>query len=132
MKNKTSYLVLLSLLMLTCKKDILLKDTPQCVLDRIERIKSGDRSNSPGQIVSYSYRGQLVYFISQQCCDIPSTLLDANCSIVCSPDGGFTGNGDGRCRDFFTTRTNAKLVGRTPGRRENKLYSQPNGTYITF
>src|ERR687886_1043316 len=110
MKSKTLYLVLFSLLLLTCRNDILLKGTPECVVDMIEKIKSRDKSDSPGQILSYTYKGQLVYFIPQRCCDIPSTLLDANCNVVCSPDGGISGGGDGRCRDFFSTRTDARLV----------------------
>ncbi len=26
-------------------------------------------------------------------------LYDSECNLICAPDGGFTGNGDGRCPD---------------------------------
>ena len=39
-----------------------------------------------------------------------STLYDENCNKICSPDGGIAGNGDGLCPDFFTNRTNERLI----------------------
>jgi hypothetical protein len=38
--------------------------------------------------------------------------MDESCSIICSPDGGFSGKGDGNCIDFFEKRTNGKLIWR--------------------
>lgn len=51
-----------------------------------------------------------MYYVPPQCCDQFSTLYDANGNVICAPDGGFFGTGDGRCPDFFTDRTNEKLV----------------------
>lgn len=37
--------------------------------------------------------------------DVNSTLYDRCGTIVCHPDGGFTGRGDGQCPDFFDSAT---------------------------
>ena len=87
-----------------------LNEVPSCVNDKINETKSQKIRNPPGSVWQYMYNGQTVYFIPQYCCDIPSVLLDENCNSICSPDGGLTGNGDGKCPDFFTTRTEEKLI----------------------
>lgn len=93
----------------TCKKDEL-KDVPSCILEKIEQLKKDDPANPPASVWQYEYKGQTVYYIPPRCCDIPSQLLDSNCNLVCSPDGGLTGKGDGKCTDFFEKRTRAKLI----------------------
>jgi len=45
------------------------------------------------------------------CCDIPSVLYDTAGTVVCAPDGGFIGRGDGRCPDFISQRSNEKVFG---------------------
>lgn len=101
-----------SLLLFTrqCGKESLLKGTPDCVLKKINEITSGAVWNPPAQIYSYFYNGEKVYFIPQHCCDFPSELYNEDCNLICSPDGGFSGNGDGRCKDFFTNRKDEKLI----------------------
>jgi hypothetical protein len=66
--------------------------------------------NPPGSIWRYEYNGKTVYYIPAYCCDMQSELFDGNCNKICSPDGGFTGKGDGKCSDFFTNRKNEKLI----------------------
>ncbi len=51
-----------------------------------------------------------MYFVPQQCCVLFSTFYDADGNEICAPDGGFTGKGDGQWPDFFTERTDEKLV----------------------
>jgi hypothetical protein len=107
-----------ALLFLTrqCGKEELLLP-PECLQAKIHEISSEDVWNPPAKIYSYAYNGQTVYFIPQHCCDIPSQLYDANCNLLCNPDGGFTAGGDGKCPDFFSTRTDEKLLWEDP--REN-------------
>ena len=33
-------------------------------------------------------------------------------AVICHPDGGITGRGDGRCPDFFVERRNERVVWR--------------------
>lgn len=62
------------------------------------------------EIWMYRYNDQVVYYLPPKCCDIPSLLLDAKGDPLCSPDGGLTGAGDGKCPDFFDVRRGGKLV----------------------
>ena len=71
--------------------------------------------NPPSVVARYEYRDQLVYYVAPRCCDIYSTLYDAAGTILCAPDGGFTGRGDGRCPDFFAERRNEMILWQPPG-----------------
>jgi hypothetical protein len=76
----------------------------------IKRYQREPVGNPPQSIWRYEYKGQVVYYVPAQCCDQFSTLYDAKGKIICSPDGGFSGRGDGHCTDFFSTRANEKLI----------------------
>jgi len=39
-----------------------------------------------------------------------STLHDMNGRVICAPDGGFAGGGDGKCSDFFELRMDEVLI----------------------
>lgn len=93
----------------TCKKDDF-KNVPPCILEKIEQFKKEGVANPPASVWQYEYNGQTVYYIPPRCCDIPSSLYDSNCNLICSPDGGFTGKGDGKCADFAQKRTKEKLI----------------------
>jgi hypothetical protein len=82
--------------------------------DLIRSIEETPVSNPPTVIYEYKYRQQAVYFVPQRCCDIPSDLYDRDGQLLCHPDGGFTGAGDGRCPDFFDARTDERVVWRDP------------------
>src|SRR5688500_14103807 len=71
-------------------------------------------ANPPRSIWRYDYRGSAVYYVPPVCCDVPSALYDTTGTAICSPDGGLTGRGDGRCPDFFERRTGEALVWRDP------------------
>jgi hypothetical protein len=83
---------------------------PDWVNQLIMKIESDPVGNPPLSIWRYEYNGKAVYFVPAHCCDIFSIVYDANGNILCSPDGGITGKGDGRCTDFFSARTNEQLI----------------------
>ena len=85
-------------------------ETPKCIEEKIDEIANGGVWNPPAKIYRYKYNGQFVYYFPPRCCDIPSTLYDKDCNIICSPDGGITGGGDGKCSDFFNSRTDELLI----------------------
>lgn len=85
-------------------------ENPAFVVALIKQFESDPVGNPPQSIWSYDYSGQTVYFIPAQCCDQYSTLMDATGSVICAPDGGLTGKGDGKCPDFFTKRSNEHLI----------------------
>lgn len=98
-------------LLYSCEKeDDATNGIPNCIDEKINEIKNGDVWNPPAKIYSYTYDGQTVYYFPPRCCDIPSSLYDKNCNLICSPDGGITGGGDGSCADFFSERTDEKLI----------------------
>ncbi|HEU4533571.1 MAG TPA: hypothetical protein VFS00_05615, partial [Polyangiaceae bacterium] len=66
----------------------------------------------------YSYKGDTVFFVPAPCCDHTSELYDSTGKLLCAPDGGITGRGDGKCKDFMTSRKDELSVwqdARTPG-----------------
>lgn len=102
---------LFSIMLLTsCQKAEIPKYTPICIIQEIDIIKSEDVRNPATSIWQYEYNGEMVYYITSYCCDIESQLFDGECNQICSPDGGLTGTGDGKCPDFFSNRKNEKLV----------------------
>ncbi|MFH1004578.1 MAG: hypothetical protein V1781_03660 [Bacteroidota bacterium] len=104
-------LTLISVLTLTsCEKLDVPKETPACIKKEIRKIKSDKVRNPPASVWQYDYNGQTVYYIPPYCCDIPSQLFDNDCNQICSPDGGLSGAGDGKCPDFFSQRKNEKLI----------------------
>ncbi len=76
----------------------------------IQKFESDPVANPPLSVWKYEYNGQAVYFIPAHCCDIPSVVYDAQGAVICSPDGGIAGKGDGKCADFFDKRTGEQLI----------------------
>lgn len=94
----------------SCEKVDVPTDTPNCIKRKIRQIKSDEVRNPPASVWQYDYNGQTVYYIPPYCCDRPSELYDSDCKLICSPDGGLSGSGDNKCSDFFSKRTNEKLI----------------------
>jgi Domain of unknown function (DUF6970) len=90
---------------------------PAWVDQLIKQYESDPVGNPPQSIWSYDYNGQTVYFVPAQCCDQYSTLYDANGNVICAPDGGFTGKGDGKCADFVPQSSNGQLIWQDPRTR---------------
>ncbi len=71
-------------------------------------------ANPPLIVARYTYGGQVVYYVPPRCCDIWSDLYDARGAVLCHPDGGFSGQGDGHCADFFAKRADERIIWRDP------------------
>jgi hypothetical protein len=54
-------------------------------------------ANPPARIVLREYESGVYYYLPPRCCDIWSELYDADGTLICHPDGGITGDGDGQC-----------------------------------
>ena len=74
-------------------------ETPEWLTDLISTLENEPPGNPPMSITRYAYKEQTVYFQTAPCCDIFSNLYDADGNIIGHPDGGITGQGDGRDRD---------------------------------
>jgi hypothetical protein len=83
---------------------------PPFVADLIAKATAAAPTNPPTRIVRYAYRGKTVYFVPARCCDVPSALYDDAGKRLCEPDGGFVGQGDGRCADFKEQRRDEAVI----------------------
>lgn len=81
---------------------------------RIQAVLAERKRNPITRILSYQYRGQTVYFQSAPCCDQFSYVFDTKGRVLCQPEGGLTGKGDGKCPDFDKNKTDEKLVWQDP------------------
>ena len=86
--------------------------SPPWVTALIRQLESQPVANPPAFVARYDFKGQAVYFVPPRCCDIMSVLYTSDAAIVCHPDGGITGKGDGLCADFFVERRNERIVWR--------------------
>lgn len=57
-------------------------------------------ANPPAKIIQYTWNEEIVYYEPPRCCDIWSSLYDSEGNIICHPDGGLCGYGDGGCPDI--------------------------------
>ncbi|MDB5270063.1 MAG: hypothetical protein JWP58_3103 [Hymenobacter sp.] len=87
---------------------------PQWLKARIAAVLAERKRNPITRIFLYDYRGQKVYYVSAPCCDQFSQVFDTQGTLMCNPDGGITGKGDGKCPDFEKNKTNEKLVWQDP------------------
>ena len=78
--------------------------------DLIHRLEIEPVTNTPTTLIQYGYKGQVVYYVPPRCCDIFSDLYDADGNVIGHPDGGITGQGDGRVPDFLVERENERIV----------------------
>jgi hypothetical protein len=88
------------------------RDAPNWLRAEIRRLRSEAAPNVPVVVTRSQYRGETVYYTSPGVPDGPGVLFDAEGKVLCSPDGGLDGRGDGRCADFFATRVNETILWR--------------------
>ena len=87
---------------------------PAWLQRRIQTILATRKRNPIIRISRYRYDGETVYYESAPCCDQQSTLYSLQGNILCHPEGGITGKGDGKCGSFEKRRTNEQLVWQDP------------------
>lgn len=85
-------------------------DRPAWLQTLIAQIASEPVTNPPSSIIRYKYDGATVYYRLARCCDIFADLYDESGTLICHPDGGITGSGDGKCTDFAATRSEEQVV----------------------
>ncbi|MHB1148277.1 MAG: DUF6970 domain-containing protein [Lutibacter sp.] len=105
MKNLflSSIYILIGLIFLnaSCEKSNLNIDAPNCIENEIKKIKNEEVRNPPAQVWKWEVDGQTYYYITSDCCDQYNYLYNSNCEVICAPDGGLIGTGDGNCPDFI-------------------------------
>jgi hypothetical protein len=94
---KLLLLVSILLILHSCSKR---KKAENCSKNLIELLKNEPLRNPPAKLYKWKVDSKTYYYIPPYCCDQFSSLYDINCSLICAPDGGFTGKGDGNCPEF--------------------------------
>lgn len=95
------------LVIFSCNKLDVPKDTPRCIKKLIRNEMKGCLS----KVYKYYYNNQVVYlFEPENCPDELYYLYDEDCNLICSPDGGLSGLGDGTCPDFYQSAINQELI----------------------
>ena len=87
-------------LLATCDQSNLDIDAPSCIEQKIAEILDVAVANPPTQVWKWEVDDEIYYYITADCCDQYNYLYDENCEIICAPDGGLSGEGDGNCPDF--------------------------------
>ncbi len=87
---------------------------PQWLQSRIQKILATRKRNPIIRVTRYQFEGETVYYESAPCCDQQSTLYDVKGKVLCHPEGGLTGRGDGECSSFSKRRTDEQLVWQDP------------------
>ncbi|GAB3638506.1 hypothetical protein GCM10027422_40960 [Hymenobacter arcticus] len=87
---------------------------PAWLENRIQKILATRKRNPIIRVTRYQFEGETVYYESAPCCDQQSTLYDLEGKILCHPEGGITGRGDGKCSSFNKRRSNEQLVWQDP------------------
>jgi len=78
----------------------------------ISRYQAAPLGTAPVAVWQYQFKGETVYYVPAPCCDRFNVIYDAAGNVICAPDGGFSGAGDGRCPEFRREATNEVLVWR--------------------
>jgi hypothetical protein len=90
-------LILFALSFSACDKTELAVHVPGCIENKIKEIESNSVTNPPAEIWQWRVGIKTYYYFEADCCDQYNYLYDDNCQIICAPDGGLAGNGDGNC-----------------------------------
>ena len=103
--------LLVSVTILSCNKQkVAIKTTEEksCIMKLIEERNQTD--NCLDKVSKYQYKGETVYLFTSDCPDYFQDLYNEKCILICRPSGGLSGNGDGKCKDFYTEATEEELI----------------------
>ena len=92
----TGFLLLLSFA--GCERLEFATEVPYCIQKLARSIRRDEVRNPPAMIVEWRLTtGEKYYYVPPYCCDMFGELYDSECNLICAPDGGISGWGDGRC-----------------------------------
>lgn len=103
-------LIVLSLTILTfgCKPDV--EKLPSCIDALVQKAENGNDDYDAWQIIEYEYQNDKYYLVAAGCCDRFDPLFDSDCNEICSPSGGFSGGGDGKCPEWVASLTDGVII----------------------
>ena len=98
-----TFMLLASLVMGACRKVKIDPVVPDCVQSKIDAIANQANYSPLAEVWKWVADDKTYYYFTSDCCDQFNLLYDEECKLVCAPDGGFTGQGDGACPHWATT-----------------------------
>lgn len=111
MKKSLFLIILLSLILFGCTtKNISGNEEPKWIKNLINENERKDIGLAYENIKKCIYQNQIAYYITSPCCDNYNYLYDKNNQVICAPDGGITGHGDGKCPNFSLDKNSCKLI----------------------
>jgi len=112
------FLAVFTMALQTVARPVQAEEQPAWVKAFIAQKEAGPVENPPASLSQCSYKGKTVYYYPPVCCDQMSELYDEAGNYLCAPDGGMTGDGDGKCSDFFDSKKDCEVIWKDSGRRE--------------
>lgn len=102
MKLKSSSILLLGVVMAACVcgEEPLDDAVPLCVKQKITQLENEPKRSPAASITMIVTRNKTYFYTPPYCCDFFGELYDDQCNLVCNPDGGISGNGNGNCPDY--------------------------------
>lgn len=83
---------------------------PEWLRTKIGQYEALPIDRAPLGIWRITRNGQPAYYVQSPCCDQFNPLYDAVGTEICSPSGGLTGRGDGKCPTPMDPGTAARKV----------------------
>jgi hypothetical protein len=90
--------ILIVVLFSECDRSDSYPGLPACVQRQLG--KQDAIRKPPIEIWQWDVDNKTYYYFLADCCDQYNYLFNDNCEMVCAPDGGFSGKGDGACPQF--------------------------------
>lgn len=100
MKSILYILFATTLIASACSKIETSERVPNCVEHKIKKILDEPVWNPPAKVWKWEVDGDTYFYFTSDCCDQFNILYDDKCNVVCAPDGGYSGGGDGNCPQF--------------------------------
>ncbi|MGX5728942.1 DUF6970 domain-containing protein [Pseudoxanthomonas beigongshangi] len=91
---------------------------PDWLRAKIAEYERQSTRQAPSTIWRITHQGAPAYYLVSPCCDQFNPLLDATGKEICSPSGGFTGAGDGKCPRPMDAGTGATRLWVHPEQRD--------------
>jgi len=104
---------LLMLLMgFSCERYVFDDDVPDCVRRMARTLGNEGVRNPPAVISEWTLAtGEKYYYVPPYCCDMFGLLYDSECNLICAPDGGIAGDGDGQCpEEILSNIENTEII----------------------
>lgn len=92
---------------------------PACLREIIKTMSEDLSEGIPLSVTQFNYHDQNVYYMIAPCCDKYNIVYDSACTILGYPDGGFTGRGDGKMKDFEKETTDPKVIWESKNERKD-------------